>query len=198
MTLDPPIPWEIDEKSGIKIIRILIGVISFGYPAILYPFEIYPIMYYDFSGVLQDNIPALSNLYLGSLILFAVIFLTMLIAEQCYTKSSTQQVNSSIPFQVNYFLLYNILLYAYILFEMTFKFLDSNTRWIVFELLMSIFGVTTPTAVILSSKKVRTYSLKFFKDKYDQAFMMSIYVIPPLLSVSTYGSLYIMYSLFDV
>ena len=198
MTLDPPMPREIPEELGIKIIRILIGVISIGYPAIIYPFGIYPKMYYDFSGVPGDNVPTLSALFSGSLILFIVIFLIMLIAEQCYKKASTQQMNSLIPFQVNYFLVSNTLLYGYICFEITFKFLDSNTRWLVFELLLSIFGVTTPAAVILSSKKVTTHSLKFFKDKYDQAFILSIYLIPTLLSVCTYGSLYAIYSQFGV
>ena len=48
MVLDPPMPWGIDDDCGIRIIRLIAGGMSVGYPLMLFPFEIYPKVYYDF------------------------------------------------------------------------------------------------------------------------------------------------------
>ena len=198
MTLDPPIPWGIDEKMGTRIIRILIAGISIGYPAMMYPFKIYPKMYYDFVGISKSSVPKLSAMYSGSLMLFLMLFLITLMAEQYYKNSNEQQTNNLIPRQINYFLVSNTLLYGYISFEITFQFLDSDTRWLVFELLMSVLGISTPATAIFRSEKVKSYALKFLKEKYESAFLMNMYYIPTSVTILIYGSLSFIYTYFGL
>ena len=198
VTLDPPMPFGLDDNLGTKVVRMMISGVSIGYPAILFLFEIYPKMYYDFIGTASDSVPKLSTMYSGSLMFFLLVFVITLMAEQYYKCSKAEQINNSIPKQVNYFLISNTILYGYISFEITFKLLDSNTRWLVFELLMSLFGITTPATAIFGSEKIKSYSLKFIKESYEKIFLLNIYVTPVFLSMLIYGSLNVIYWLCEL
>ena len=198
VTLDPPMPFGLDDNQGTKVVRMMISGVSIGYPAILYLFKIYPKMYYDFIGTASDRVPDLSAIYPGSLMFFLFVFVISLMAEQFYKCSMAEQINNSIPKQVNYFLISNTILYGYLLFEITFKLLDSNTRWLVFELLMSLFGITTPATAIFRSEKIKVYSLKFIKETYEKIYLLNIYFTPVFMSMFIYGSLCVIYWLYEM
>ena len=198
VTLDPPMPFELDDNLGAKVVRMMICGVSVGYPAILYIFQIYPKMYYDFIGTASDSVPHLSAMYSGSLMFFLLVFAISLMAEQFYKCSMAEQINNSIPKQVNYFLISNTILYGYMSFEITFKLLDSNTRWLVFELLMSLFGITTPATFIFQSEKIKVHSIKFIKETYEKIYLLNIYFTPLFLSMFIYGSLCVIYWLYEL
>ena len=107
MLLDPPLPWGNDDKFGVKMIRLIVGGISVGYPLILFPFEIYPKVYYDF---VNQSHPKSASLFSVPCILQVVVFLTTLLVYKYYQKKEVQQTSSNIPHQVNYFVLVNALL----------------------------------------------------------------------------------------
>ena len=198
VTLDPPMPFGLDDNLGTKVVRMMISGVSIGYPAILYLFKIYPKMYYDFIGTASDSVPDLSAIYPGSLMFFLFVFVISLIAEKFYKCSMAEKINNSIPKQVNYFLISNTILYGYLLFEITFKLLDSNTRWLVFELLMSVFGITTLATAIFRSEKIKVYSLKFIKETYEKIYLLNIYFTPVFMSMFIYGSLCVIYWLYEM
>ena len=66
------------------------------------------------------------------------------------------------------------------------------------KILVSLFAVTTPLAVILTSEKLSTYSIKFLKEKYEDAFLLSIFVVPVMLSVCMYFSLHFLYWILNI
>ena len=197
MVLDPPMPWENDEALLMKKIRIAAGVFSVSYPAIFYLLKIYPKMYYDFV-TLKVKIPISSFVYSGILAFFLATFVITIMVEMCYKICNPHKNQSSFPRQINYMVLTNLMVYGYFLFEVTFKFLDSNTRWTVFQLLISVVGLTTPLVAIVRSKKLSSYSIKYLKEKYDNAYLYYIYVIPILLAMLMYLSLIVLYSFIDV
>ena len=195
MLLDPPMPWGNDDNFGIKIIRLIVGGISVGYPLIIYPFEIYPKVYYDF---VNQSHPKSASLFSVPCIVQVAIFLATMMVYKCHRKKDAQQTNSNIPHQVNYFVLVNALLYGFILFELSFQLLYPETRWTVFQILVSLLAVTTPLAVILTSEKLSTYSIKFLKEKYEDAFLLSIFIVPVILSVCMYFSLHLLYWILNI
>ena len=195
MVLDPPMPWNNNENLGIKMIRLVVGIVSLGCPLILFLFEVYPRIYFDF--VNQPH-PRSSLLFTGPCIVQVIVLLTIMIAEKFYKTNGDQLTNNIIPYQVNYFLLCNILMYGYILFELSAQLLYPDTRWTVFQILISILGVTTPIIGILRSEKLSTYSVKFLKERYEDAFIFSIFSMPLLLSFCMYCSLNFMYWIYDV
>ena len=83
-------------------------------------------------------------------------------------------------------------------FEGIFQLLDLNDRWLVFELLMTITCITIPMMVILKSEKLRTYSVRFQKDMFENVFIMNIIVTPALLSICINCSLYAIYWFLDI
>ena len=190
MVLDPPMPWESDEELWIKMIRLAVIGISIGYPLILFPFKIYPRVYYDF---VNQSHPKSSILYSGPCIALVVTFLFAILLEHYYKRNCVQETSSTIPKQVNYFVISNLLSYGYLLFELTVQMLSPDTRWVVFELLLSILAITTPSIVILRSEKLSTYFLKFLKERYDDLFIRSILVTPLFLSFIMFCSLYVVY-----
>ena len=121
-----------------------------------------------------------------------------MLAEKRYKKNEDQLTSTIIPYQVNYFLLCNILMYGYVLFELSAQLLYPDTRWTVFQILMSILGVTTPIIGIVRSEKLSTYSFKFLKERYEDTFAFSIFSVPMLLTFCMYCSLHLMYWIFDV
>ena len=173
MLLDPPMPWGNDDEFGVKIIRLIVGGISVGYPLIIFPFEIYPKVYYDF---VNQSHPKSASLFSVPCILQVGVFLTIMLVYKYYQKKEVQQTSSNIPHQVNYFVLANALLYGLILFELSFQLLNPDTRWTMIQILVSLLAVTTPLAVIVTSEKLSTYSIKFLKEKYEDAFILSIYI----------------------
>ena len=193
--LDPPMPWGNDDEFGIKIIRFIVGGISIGYPLILFPFEIFPKVYYDFVNLPH---PKSALLFSVPCIVLVVVFLTTVMVDKCHRRKESQQTSPNIPNQVNYFLLSSTLSFAFILFELSVQLLDPNTRWAVIQVLLAILAVTTPFAVILSSEKLSTYSIKFVKEKYEDAFILSIYVVPVILSFCMYLLLHILYLILNI
>lgn len=197
MVLDPPMPWENDEALLMKKIRLAAGIISVTYPAIFYLLQIYPRMYYDFV-TLKVEIPISSFVFSGILVFFLATFVITIMVEMCYKTCNPHKNQSTFPRQINYMVLTNLIVYGYFLFEITFKFLDSNTRWMVFQLLISVLGLTTPLIAIVRSKKLSSYSIKYLKEKYDNAYLYYMYVIPFLLATFMYLSLMTLYSFVDV
>ena len=195
IVLDPPMPWE-DDENMMKIIRLLLGGFSVGYPSVLYIFQIYPPMYYDFVFAKFD-VPKSSFLFTGILALALIIFVITVMVEEYYKKIAPQK-NHTVPKQVNYILLTNVITYGYIIFELTFKLLDSNSRWIVFQILMSIMGLSTPVIAILRSDKLLSYSNRYIRDMYYNAYLYYMYAIPLLLSIFMYLSLYVVYQFLGV
>ena len=195
MLLDPPMPWGNDDEFGIKIIRLIVGGISVGYPLILFPFEIYPKVYYDF---VNQSHPRSASLFAFPCILQVVVFLTIMLVYKYYQKKEVQQTSSNIPHQVNYFVFVNALLYGFILFELSFQLLNPDTRWTIIQILVSLLAVTTPLAVILTSEKLSTFSIKFLKEKYEDAFILSIYIVPVMLSFCMYCSLHVLYWILNI
>ena len=197
MVLDPPMPWENDEALLMKKIRLAAGIFSVSYPAIFYLLEIYPKMYYDFV-TLKVEMPISSFVYSGILAFFLATFVITIMVEMCYKTCNPHKNQSTFPRQINYMVITNLLVYGYFLFEITFKFLDSNPRWMVFQLLISVVGLTTPLIAIVRSKKLSSYSIKYLKEIYDNAYLYYIYVIPFLLATFMYLSLIGLYSFIEI
>ena len=148
-------------------------------------------MYYDFVFA-KGDVPKSSFLFTTILALALIIFVITVMVEECYKKIAPQK-NQTLPKQVNYILLTNVIVYGYIIFEMIFKLLDSNARWIVFQILMSIMGLSTPVIAILRSDKLLSYSIRYIRDVYYNAYLYYMYAIPLLLSIFMYLSLYVVY-----
>ena len=195
MVLDPPMPWGIDDDCGIRIIRLIAGGMSVGYPLMLFPFEIYPKVYYDFLN--QSHLKS-SSCYVIPCIVQLLVFLTSMIVEKCHQKKRLQEISPNIPKQVNYFVLVIILMYTFILFEVSVQLLNPHTRWAVIQTLATFLSVTTPLAVILRSEKLSTYSTKYVKEKYEDAYILSIYVVPVMLSFCMYSFLYVLYWILNI
>ena len=104
----------------------------------------------------------------------------------------------NIPTQFSYFVLVIILMYTFILFEVSVQLLNPDTRWIVIQILATFLSVTTPLAVILRSEKLSAYSVKYIKEKYEEAFILSIFVVPVILSLCMYCFLYILYWILNI
>ena len=92
--LDPPMPWGNDDDCGIKIIRLIVGVISVGYPLVLFPFEIFPKVYYDF---VNRSHPKSALLHSVPCIVQVVVFLTTMLVENVSGKKNCNKQAQTYP-----------------------------------------------------------------------------------------------------
>ena len=193
--LDPPMPRN-DEKLGLKIIRTLVVISSIGIPSILYIFKVYPKMYYKFVHE-QHTVPISSHLY-SSFIIFLVIMLVItIIAERYYSKEAQDKMATIIPYQI-YFILVPTILLNNELFEILFSAVEPAIREEIYELLTSISGIVTSMIIVFSSNTLLNYATKLVKEKLEELFFRSIYVIPLLLLIFLNGFLAFVFWVSDV
>ena len=192
--LDPPMPRN-DDKLGLTIIRTLVVISSLGIPSILYIFKVYPKVYYRF--VHEQNVPISSYLYSCFIIILVFMFVITIIAERYYSKEAQDQMATIIPYQI-YFILVPTILLNHELFEIILSAVEPSIRGEIYELLTSISGIVTSMIIVFSSKTLLSYATKFVKEKLEELFFRSIYVIPLLLLIFMNGLLAFVYWVSDV
>ena len=192
--LDPPMPRN-DQKMGLTIIRTLVVISSIGIPSILYIFKVYPKIYYKF--VTEETVPISSHLYSCFIIFLVIMFVITIIAERYYSKEAQDQMATIIPCQI-YFILVPTILLNNELFEIILSAVAPAIREEIYELLTSISGIATSMIIVFSSKTLLNYATKFVKEKLEELFFRSIYVIPLLLLIFLNGLLAVVYWVLDV
>ena len=192
--LDPPMPRN-DQKMGLTIIRTLVVISSIGIPSILYIFKVYPKIYYKF--VTEETVPISSHLYSSFILFLVIMFVITIIAERYYSKEAQDQMATIIPCQI-YFILVPTILLNNELFEIILSAVEPAIREEIYELLTSISGIATSMIIVFSSKTLLNYATKFVKEKLEELFFRSIYVIPLLLLIFLNGLLAVVYWVLDV
>ena len=70
--------------------------------------------------------------------------------------------------------------------------------WQIIYLILSIVTIITPAWLIYREEKVKSYASRILKNKMEEAFLLSIYITPAMVTIIMYGTLYIIYELLDM
>ena len=200
MVLDPPMPWGADEKVGMVCIRIILGLIAVGYPSILFGMGLYPIGYYLLTKENTDFVDANLTrwLYLAPITFLIVSFFILSLGAKICKNTAKEQINDIIPKQMTYFSWSLVISLSITICVVLSGSITSILQWSILQLLISIIQLIIPLSVILNSEQFKTYSTTFIKNRLDDAFFFNIYIIPPVLTIFIYGTIYIVYKVFGI
>ena len=198
MMLDPPIPGIADnESSGIRKIRLGSFTLVVSFLSATFSLGVYPKMYYGLVGQeVFDGQHLISDiLYKGILSVLMATCLTTWTATVYHERVSKQKLETMIPQSVNYYIGVACAVVGFTLLGETLQILDFSTRWNVYQILITAGEIIISFAIILKSEQLKSHSIRFIKNKVDDAFLMSIILVPALLSGLIYGLLSIIYTL---
>ena len=199
--LDPPIPWiGENESSGIWKIRIVCALLVVGFLSTMFGLGLYPKIYYGLIGqhVLGSQCLLSDILFKGILGLLMVICLITWTATLLHEKVSEQKLDTVIPQTVNYFLWIALSVVGVTLLGETLEILDFRTRWNIYQILITAGEIIIAFAIILKSDQLKSHSIRFLKNRMDDAFLWSIILTPILLVGFMYISLSIFYMFLDL
>ena len=136
-------------------------------------------------------------LYKGILGVLMATCLTTWIATVYHERASKQKLETMIPQSVNYYIGVAFAVVGFTLLGETLEILDFSTRWNVYQILITVGEIIISFAIILRSEQLKSHSIRFLKNKLDDAFLMNIILFPTLFSGLIYGLLYIIYTFLD-
>jgi hypothetical protein len=196
--LDPPMPWGDDDVLGIRLIRCSGTVLITGFFTVMYTLGMYPKIYYSLvdQNVSLTNSPEGGYIFLG-LTFFLVLTGTVIgIITKVIEAASGHILEVIVPRQMNFFLWIfpTVIIVVYLpvrIFEPVHPF---EGMFIV----CSIWFIIIPALVIYFADQIKHNVSKVLKNKIEEAFMLSIYVTPAIITVILYCTLYTIYTLFDI
>ena len=199
--LDPPMPWGDNERLGIMMIRLFIGVLSIGIVSIIYALGCYPKMCYLLKlGYYTSTMEFPQNSLIVPGYLFSlqiVCLLTYLRAK--YYESANNQLREGITFrQMQYFFWIVMVLFLSWHICETFQISGLRNQWRLLQVLASISLAVAPLLVILTTNQLKSYILKILENVLHEMFLLSIYLTPAFLLVFINGSLYLVYGIINV
>ena len=192
-TLDSPSPWGNDEFSAIRNIRCLCGALAIGFTSTMYGLGIYPKIYYQFGDYSPNHapIPTATYIYCGLLmILLATGIITATL--RTYFKLSSNNINDAIiPHQLNCFIWIIMIGLAVMFFSGAYEILKIRMRWKIFQIIIPTVLMISPIIVISITNELKASVRNSINHLVESMFFLSIYLVPSLLIMVIYGSIYL-------
>ena len=195
---DPPMPWGADENFGLTCTRIIVGLNVLGYPSVLFLLGFYPRIYHldAKQNIDVENANLISWLYLGPYTVLITMFLMLSLGAKISKDTTKDQINGIIPKEIAMFSWVSVLaLVGVICIALSEdNGISSVVGWKIIQLMTSIVQIVFPSSVVLYVEQLKSYAVKFFKRRLDEAFFYNIYLIPTSLCCFMYLTLRIVYS----
>ena len=94
---------------------------------------------------------------------------------------------------IEWFVFLMLVIFGVFVFIETDDALTANKERKILELIVLFMKIVGPFVMILRSNHLRNYSVKFLKDQLDNAFMLSIYVVPAFVFIVTNTVLFLLF-----
>ena len=206
--LDPPMPFGVDENSGFRFLRTGCFAISIGFTSTMYGIGIYPQVYYLLRGnaMLNDSLPIGVTLSIGICAFLLIAFLITCIAARFYLPTDGHMVNSVLPKQLNSLLIASMVIFGSMILVWSLIYqnwspiqdFDIVDQWKLVYGINQIVHTTIGVNLIWRTPQVKSFVLKLLKDTKDKLFFLSIFIVPLLLALCMYATLYFVYQWFRI
>ena len=185
-SVDPNIPWLEDEESKTMWkIRMAGFLFIIGFLSTTFGMGLYPNTFY---AMIQDHEskqdPLISNvLYRGTVSFLWLVSGITTIAKKCYEPPEEIQIDKVIPKGILYIATISFVLLGCLAIADAFHITDNKTTWKCYHSIISIVLIFIPFILIATSDELKAHSVRIIKNIYDEAFLLNIYLMPPLLSI---------------
>ena len=189
--IDLQIPWMgEDDVSGMTRIRIACVVTTVGTLSTMASLGIYPDFYYLLSKDFE-NLPEFS-VYKGIQALLAAMAMMMKLLEKIVRIKKEVTIDARIDRTTRLVIFGVFICIAMLTFGEMLSPFDYRTHWKLYPICFSIVLTIIAFVIVLRSNQLRAYSVRFVKNRCDDAFLLSIYITPTSIFIIMYGILYIL------
>ena len=121
------------------------------------------------------------------------------IAAKLHEAKNGEILQSTISLKMGHHLLIIPIITAVILVVGTlFSSVNDSRQEIILVLVISLCFAITPALVIYRADELKSHVYKVLKNKFDEAFLLSIYVTPTIIFLIMYLSLYVIYEVLEI
>ena len=122
---------------------------------------------------------------------------SMLLIERIYWANNSA-IEKIIPRKLNYLFWTFALVYGMFQVADGLQIMNRLTRWKLFQLILSVAIMMTPSIVILAVEDMKSYVTRILRTILDEMFLLSIYVVPSCLAILVNTILYLLYNHLEI
>ena len=182
--IDPQIPMMGgDEKDAIRRVRVLCCLIVAGFASTTVGLRLYPLMFFRLTigKEVEDNFLMSSLIYRGTLVLLISISGIITMAKKYYETNNEFLIDRIVPKAIKYISVYALLKLILPTIAEVADLAESMTICKFSQSITSILYIIVPFVLILRSDQLKTHSIRILKNRYDDVFLYSIYLVPTFL-----------------
>ena len=191
-TIDPKIPFlDENEVTAIRKIRVAFFFIVLVLLSTTFAMARYPSSFYDLKpdDVEREDLLISNIIYRGTLFFLLLVSGIITMALKCYEATTELQMDQVIPKAIKYFAnffpaILTLFTVGGLIAASFLPFANIHIIRKIGSIMMSIVIIFGPFLMILKSDQLKTHSLRFLRDKFDDLFFLSIYLVPLCAFVS--------------
>ena len=185
--VDPKIPFLDEyEELAIRKTRIICLLIAIGSISTFFAMGWYPSVFYAMmpnqepsNSLLMSNI-----LYRGTMFILLLINFVILLIRKYHETATEFAIDKVIPKAIKYIVIQSFLILTITTIAEAFQFAGLKDIRIILQLIHSLMLIVVPILLIFRSDQLKSHSIRFLKNKCDNAFLLSIYLVPMFLFIS--------------
>jgi len=187
-TIDAPIPFlPQNEILAIRKIRIACFLLVVGFLSTTFGVGWYPLTYH---ALKQDQEEGADLIYrLGGLLLLSISGILM-IAKKYHETTTDLPIDQIIPKTIRYIFILSLSSLVGFIIGSTAQLVETKKIEKIFQIIISSILISGPVVLIYRSNQLKTHSIRIIKNKYDDFFMLNIYLVPTfsfmLINLSMY------------
>ena len=189
-TIDTPIPFlSQNELLAIRQIRIACFLFAVGFLSTSFAVGWFPPSYYVMT---QDQEEGADWIYEPSIVLLLSISGILMAARRYYETTTDLEIDQIIPKTIKCLFIFSLSALAVSIIADSAK-METKKIEKIFQIIKSAILIFGPLALIYRSNQLKTYSIRVIKNKYDDCFMLSIYLVPTFAFMLINLSLYMFF-----
>ena len=205
-TIDTPIPFlSKNELLAIRQIRIACFLLVVGFLFTTFGVGWYPLTYHDMK---QDREDGTNWIYRCSISVLLSISGVLTVAKRYYenttdlqidqisdksqtqTKSTLLQIDQIIPSTIRYFFVLSLSTSTCFIVADAAQLVETKKLEKIMQIIISLILIISLLVLIYRSNQLKKHSIRIIKNKYDDFFMLSIYLVPTFTFMLINFSLY--------
>ena len=187
-TIDTPIPFlSQNELLAIRQIRIVCFLLVVGFLSATFGVGWYPLEYYVMK---QDRQVRADWIYRPCGLILLSISGILIAAKRYYETTTDLQIDRIIPKAIIYVFILSLSSLAGLIIKDALQLVETKKIEEIFQMIISSILIFGPFVLIYRSNQLKTHSIRIIKNKYDDFFMLSIYLVPTFLFMLINLSMY--------
>ena len=186
-TVDPKIPFlDENEELAIRKIRVICLLIAIGSMTTFFAMGWYPSVFYAMmpNQEPRNNLLMSNILYRGTMIILLFINCVISLLKKYYQAITEIAIDKVIPKAIKYIVIQSFLILTITTIAEAFHFASFKDIRIIVQLIHSVLLIVVPILLTFRSDQLKSHSIRFLKNQYDNAFFLSIYLVPLCLFIS--------------